>query len=198
VTEDADLGVRLFKRGYTTAIVESTTFEEANSQVGNWIRQRSRWIKGYIQTWLVHMRDPLRLIREIGFRGFLSFQFVVGGTFFAALINPIYWLLTTLWFLLEWKFIQVIFPGIIFFLGAFCLFLGNFAFTYMNVAGALRRGQYSFVKVALISPVYWALASVAAWVGFIQLMYKPHFWEKTAHGLNVTRSKEESAPKPTP
>ena len=190
VTEDADLGVRLFKRGYKTAIVESTTFEEANSQVRNWIRQRSRWIKGYIQTWLVHMRQPVRLIHEIGMKGFLSFQFVVGGTFFAALINPIYWMLTTLWFLLEWKFIQVIFPGIIFFLGALCLFVGNFAFSYMNVAGALRRRQYSMVKVALISPIYWALASVAAWVGFIQLLYKPHFWEKTTHGLYTEGKKE--------
>ena len=194
VTEDADLGVRLFKRGYKTAIVESTTFEEANSQIGNWIRQRSRWIKGYIQTWLVHMRNPVRLIREIGMLGFLSFQFVVGGTFFAALINPIYWLLTTLWFIYEWKFIQIIFPGMVFFLGAVCLFLGNFAFTYMNVAGALRRGQYSMVKVALISPIYWALASVAAWVGFVQLLYKPHFWEKTTHGLHPESRMENSTP----
>lgn len=192
VTEDADLGVRLFKRGYKTAIVDSTTFEEANSQVHNWIRQRSRWIKGYIQTWLVHMRHPLRLIREIGIKGFFSFQFVVGGTFFAALINPIYWMLTTLWFLSNWKFIQVIFPGIIFIMGALCLFIGNFAFTYMNVAGALRRGYYSMVKVALISPIYWALASVGAWVGFIQLLYKPHFWEKTIHGLYTEPKKEEA------
>ena len=192
VTEDADLGVRLFKRGYKTAIVESTTFEEANSQVRNWIRQRSRWIKGYIQTWLVHMRNPVRLFREIGLRGFLSFQFVVGGTFFAALINPIYWMLTTLWFLLEWKFIQVIFPGVIFFLGSLCLFVGNFVFTYMNVAGALRREQYGMVKVALISPIYWALASLAAWIGFIQLLYKPHFWEKTTHGLYTEAKKEDS------
>ena len=59
VTEDADLGIRLFKRGYRTRIVDSTTYEEANSQFGNWIRQRSRWLKGYMQTWLVHMRHPL-------------------------------------------------------------------------------------------------------------------------------------------
>jgi cellulose synthase/poly-beta-1,6-N-acetylglucosamine synthase-like glycosyltransferase len=192
VTEDADLGIRLFKRGYKTAIVESTTFEEANSQVYNWIRQRSRWIKGYIQTWLVHMRNPIRLIKDIEFEGFFSFQFVVGGTFFAALLNPIYWLLTTVWFLVEWKFIQVIFPGLVYFLGALCLFVGNFAFTYMNVAGALRREQYDMVKVALISPIYWALASVAAWMGFIQLLYKPHFWEKTTHGLHKEDSRDEN------
>ena len=59
----ADLGIRLYKRGYQTAIIDSTTYEEANSKLGNWIRQRSRWIKGYMQTWLVHNRNPLRLLR---------------------------------------------------------------------------------------------------------------------------------------
>jgi glycosyltransferase involved in cell wall biosynthesis/polyhydroxyalkanoate synthesis regulator phasin len=74
VTEDADLGIRLYKLGYRTRIVDTTTLEEANSQVNNWIRQRSRWVKGYIQTWLVHMRRPIRLIREIGFMAFFSFH----------------------------------------------------------------------------------------------------------------------------
>src|SRR5690606_41140971 len=68
VTEDADLGIRLYKEGYHTAIVDSRTWEEANSQFNNWIRQRSRWIKGYMQTWLVHMRNPFKLWNEIGMR----------------------------------------------------------------------------------------------------------------------------------
>ena len=183
VTEDADLGVRLYKRGYKTAIIDSTTYEEATSRVNNWIRQRSRWIKGYIQTWLVHMRHPLQLINEIGLKAFLAFQIVVGGTFFAALMNPVYWLLTTLWFLVEWELIQRIFPGAVFYLGGLCLFVGNFAFTYMNVAGAMRRRYYGMVKYALLTPLYWGLTSIAAWKGFLQLIVKPHFWEKTEHGM---------------
>lgn len=59
VTEDCDLGERLARRGYRTHILDSTTWEEANSHVGNWIRQRSRWVKGYIQTHLVHTRDSI-------------------------------------------------------------------------------------------------------------------------------------------
>ena len=62
VTEDADLGLRLARHGFLTVVVNSTTFEEANSDLGNWIRQRSRWVKGYMQTWLVHMRDPWQLV----------------------------------------------------------------------------------------------------------------------------------------
>jgi cellulose synthase/poly-beta-1,6-N-acetylglucosamine synthase-like glycosyltransferase len=183
VTEDADLGTRIFKRGYRTAIVDSTTYEEANSEIYNWIRQRSRWIKGYIQTWLVHMRHPLKLYKEIGGKAFWGFQFTVGGTFFAALLNPVYWVLTALWFFAKWGFIREIFPSLIFYAGAVCLYVGNFAFTYMNVAGAMRRGYYELVKYALLSPLYWGLASVAAWKGFWQLITKPHFWEKTHHGL---------------
>ena len=76
VTEDCDLGVRLFKKGYKTAIIDSTTYEEANSKVKGWIRQRSRWIKGYIQTYLVHTRDPIGFIRNHGIHA-LIFHLII-------------------------------------------------------------------------------------------------------------------------
>jgi cellulose synthase/poly-beta-1,6-N-acetylglucosamine synthase-like glycosyltransferase/type II secretory ATPase GspE/PulE/Tfp pilus assembly ATPase PilB-like protein len=192
VTEDADLGIRLYKRGYRTRIMDSTTYEEANSQTNNWIRQRSRWIKGYIQTWLVHMRHPLRLIKDIGLPAFFSFQLLIGGTFFALLMNPIYWMMTSAWYFFHLDFIQSMYPGFIFYIGAFCLYIGNFAFTYANVAGAMRRKYYDMVESAIFSPLYWGLMSIAAWKGFIQLIRKPHFWEKTTHGL------DQKAPKASP
>ena len=183
VTEDADLGVRLYKAGYKTAVIDSTTYEEANSEVYNWIRQRSRWVKGYVQTYLVHMRHPLRLWQQMGPRGFLSFQMVVGGTFFGFLVNPVFWLLTAAWFLFQWGWIRLVYPAPLFYVGAFSLYFGNFAFVYLNVAGCLRREYYDMVKYALLSPAYWALMSVAAWKGFLQLFYAPSYWEKTKHGL---------------
>ncbi len=183
VTEDADLGMRLYKRRWTTAVIDSTTFEEANCDLYNWIRQRSRWVKGYIQTYLVHMRDPLRLYRQVGLKAFISFQFVVGGTFFGYLVNPLYWLLTVAWFLFHLGIVREIFPAPIFYLGSIGLYVGNFAFTYLNVAGCLRREYYDMVKYALLSPIYWAFMSVAAWKGFLQLFYRPSYWEKTHHGL---------------
>jgi cellulose synthase/poly-beta-1,6-N-acetylglucosamine synthase-like glycosyltransferase len=89
VTEDCDLGIRLAKRGYRTAIVESTTYEEANSDTINWYNQRSRWIKGYIQSYMVHMRDPLEFIRKGSVKDFFIFQFVVGGKILSIFINPV-------------------------------------------------------------------------------------------------------------
>ena len=185
VTEDADLGIRLHKAGYKTAMIDSTTLEEANSELNNWINQRSRWIKGYIQTWLVHMRHPFRLLRQIGLKSFISFQLVVGGTFIF-LLNPIFWGLTTIFFFTNAGFIRELFPSFVFYAAAFQLFIGNFVFMYLNVAGSVQRGYFDLAKYALLSPLYWGLMSIAAWKGFTQLFYKPFYWEKTEHGLDNT------------
>ena len=94
VTEDCDLGMRIGLAGYQTLVIDSTTWEEANSQLYNWIRQRSRWIKGYIQTYLVHMRNPARSCRRFGLKNFISFQLVVGGAPLILLYAPFLWVMT--------------------------------------------------------------------------------------------------------
>lgn len=183
VTEDADLGIRLHREGYRTAMIDSTTLEEANSNVGNWIRQRSRWNKGYYQTWLVHMRNPFSLLSQTGLRGFMSFNLTMGSAF-VLLMNPIFWGLTTLYVLTQWGFIEQLFPGIVFYAASAMLFIGNFIFVYLNVAGSLQRGEFGITRTALLSPLYWGLMSWAAWKGFIQLFTNPFYWEKTEHGLD--------------
>lgn len=183
VTEDADLGIRLHREGYRTAMIDSTTLEEANSNVANWIRQRSRWNKGYIQTWLVHMRNPVALLSQTGVRGFTSFNLTMGSAFLL-LINPIFWGLTTLYILTQAGFIEQLFPGIVFYAASAMLFVGNFVFVYLNVAGSLHRGEFGLTRTALLSPLYWGLMSWAAWKGFIQLFTNPFYWEKTEHGLD--------------
>jgi cellulose synthase/poly-beta-1,6-N-acetylglucosamine synthase-like glycosyltransferase len=184
VTEDADLGIRLHREGYRTAMIDSTTLEEANSQVPNWIRQRSRWNKGYIQTWLVHMRHPMQLLSQTGPRGFVSFNLTMGSAF-VLLLNPIFWTLTTVFVLTRWGFIESLFPGIVFYAASSMLFIGNFNIVFRNVARGLHRGEFSLTRTALLSPFYWGLMSWAAWKGFIQLFTNPHFWEKTEHGLDT-------------
>ena len=188
VTEDADLGIRLSKNNWRTGVVDSTTYEEANPDLHNWIRQRSRWIKGYMQTWLVHMRHPITLLRTLGVKSFLSFQLTIGGTCVGFLLNPFYWLLTVAFILSEAGVIRAAFPGIVYFAASFGLIIGNFTFMYLNVAGSMRRGYFDLVKYALISPLYWVLMSWAAWKGLIQLITKPHYWEKTEHGLATERT----------
>jgi cellulose synthase/poly-beta-1,6-N-acetylglucosamine synthase-like glycosyltransferase len=80
--------MRLARFGYRSGTINSTTDEEAPARIGPWLRQRTRWFKGWVQTWLVHMRQPRRLLRDLGLPGFLAFQLVVGGNVLAALVHP--------------------------------------------------------------------------------------------------------------
>jgi cellulose synthase/poly-beta-1,6-N-acetylglucosamine synthase-like glycosyltransferase len=188
VAEDCDLGIRLAVAGYQTLIMNSTTWEEANSQIPNWLRQRSRWTKGYLQTYLVHMRDPLRLLQILGFRDFLSFQLIVGGTPIVLLLAPIFWLLILAYYIFQLEPIQQFrsthFLGYLDTLGHISLVFSNLSFLYLGICGAVVRGNYDLIQYVLLSPIYYALQSVAAWKGCFQLLTNPHYWEKTIHGLS--------------
>jgi cellulose synthase/poly-beta-1,6-N-acetylglucosamine synthase-like glycosyltransferase len=99
VTEDCDLGLRLSRYQLDTIVLDSTTYEEANSQFKGWIRQRSRWIKGYAQTYLVHMRHPLRMLRKGQYRQFISLQLLIAGKIISLFLNPFLWLMVAAFFL---------------------------------------------------------------------------------------------------
>jgi cellulose synthase/poly-beta-1,6-N-acetylglucosamine synthase-like glycosyltransferase len=183
VTEDADLGIRLARRKWKTAIMDSVTYEEANSRLGNWMRQRSHWHKGYMQTWLVHMRNPFRLWRELGTHGFFSVQMTIAGTIFGCFANPVFWALVGIWYATESNFVHTLFPTPVLYMGTLALFAGNFAFVYVGIAGCLRRKYYQGSKYCLLMPLYWLLMSIASIHALYQLVRKPHYWEKTVHGL---------------
>lgn len=197
VTEDCDLGVRIFKEGYVTAVLDSRTWEEANSRIGNWLRQRSRWIKGYMQTWLVHMRHPVKLYHEIGIGGFLGIQAVILGSILLPIINPWLWILLLGWFATKAGWIAELFWGPVYYMSLFLLAVGNVYFVYSNMFGmywiietAGKGGRknslfsHSVVKYALISPIYWILMSIAGYKALWQLFTDPFHWEKTRHGLS--------------
>lgn len=190
VTEDCDLGIRIFKRGWSTAIIDSVTLEEANSSWGNWVRQRSRWLKGYMQTYLVHMRNPFEFIRNHGWHAFV-FQLIIGARISFMLINPILWATTISYFAFYayvGPTIEEIFPSVIFYMAVFSLLVGNFSYIYNYMIGAVKREQYSLVKFVYLIPVYWLFASYAAAVAVYQLIVKPHYWEKTLHGLHLSKT----------
>jgi cellulose synthase/poly-beta-1,6-N-acetylglucosamine synthase-like glycosyltransferase/putative flippase GtrA len=183
VTEDADLGMRIFFRGWKTAILDSTTYEEATSRTYNWLRQRSRWVKGYMQTYLFFMRHPVRLARLMGFKAMLVFQLFFGAATLGLLINPFFWLLTVAWYVTHFAGIEQVFPWPLLYASTFALFFGNAVFALTMILGCFRRRNYEDVKWALFAPVYWIMMSIGAWKGFIQLCYKPQYWEKTDHGF---------------
>lgn len=188
VTEDADLGLRMAKRGYRTAIIESTTYEEANSNALNWYRQRSRWIKGYIMTYLVHMRRPGQLWHGVRKPHIISLQFIIGGKILSLFINPFMWLVTILYFAFRSQygaFIESFFPAPVLYTGVVCLIFGNFLYLYYYMIGLAKRGYWDLIKYAFLVPLYWLGMSIAAWKGVWEVITKPHYWAKTVHGLHL-------------
>lgn len=181
VTEDADLGVRLARRRLRTGTLRSATAEEAPIRLSAWMRQRTRWIKGWMQTYLVHNRHPIALLKDLGWRNFLFFQLYVGSLIVSSLIHTVFALSLGLviaqhglgwprladgWDLL-YLLVLVVGYG-----GAFGLAL----------RGLWRQGQIELAAYQLLLPVYWLLHAVAAVRAAIELLIRPYFWSKTQHG----------------
>jgi cellulose synthase/poly-beta-1,6-N-acetylglucosamine synthase-like glycosyltransferase len=184
VTEDADLGIRLTQKGYRVGVVDSTTFEEASCHAGNWIRQRSRWMKGYMQTFLVHTRRPLHLVQTIGPLGFIGFVFFIGGTVLSGLLNPLFWLLYLGWLVAAFSGFETVFPEPLLFLSLFNLLAGNGVLVFLNMLAPIRRGWLDLIPYGLTAFGYWVMISIATYKGLWQLLRNPFYWEKTQHGVS--------------
>jgi len=194
VTEDADLGVRVFEKRYKVGVVNSTTFEEANNEFFNWIRQRSRWIKGYMQTTLVHMRNPAKLVSKIGWRGFFGFNFFVSLTPITFLIYPVLLAFFLIYLTFDLKNVRVLFPDWVLYISIFNFVAGNALMIYINMLAVFKRRYYELILFALFNPIYWIMHSISAYKGLWQLIYNPFYWEKTNHGLTkVSHSASASA-----
>ncbi len=188
VTEDCDLGLRLSRYRLRTVVLDSTTYEEANSQVKNWIRQRSRWIKGYMQTYLVHMRNPMEFLQKGRLYELFSFQVVVGCGIGFIFLNPLMWLMLITYLLIGPSVIGVyhlLFPGPTLYMAEFCLIFGNFFYIYLYLFGCMKRKQFDLMPWAALIPFYWLLMTIAGMVAFWELLAKPHYWQKTVHGLHL-------------
>jgi glycosyltransferase XagB len=182
VTEDADLGIRASAQGMSVGITESTTWEEACSEWKAWIRQRTRWIKGYMVTALVHTRRPRTLWRETGWRGYAGLIGLIAGTPAMFLACPLvwgFWLYTFLggsvagFHLPPW--VQTATTA--------NLIIGNGAMILLGALAAWRRRAYDLMPFSLLNPAYWILHSIAAWRALWQLIFNPSHWEKTPHGI---------------
>ncbi len=198
VTEDADLGLRLARSGYECQTLNTRTYEEANVQLPNWLKQRARWLKGFLATWLVHMREPARLVEEVGLSGFWAVQAQTIGVFASALLHPFCLLVTA--FLLATE--NPLAPDANFFLAAvaglnLAVLVSGYAVTMIAGARALRLlGMRGWFLPLATMPAYWLLMSVAAWLALWQFITAPSHWNKTEHGLSNfhRRRRRQAAP----
>jgi cellulose synthase/poly-beta-1,6-N-acetylglucosamine synthase-like glycosyltransferase len=184
VTEDADLGMRLARFGYRSATIASTTYEEAPADCRRWLGQRTRWFKGWMQTWLVHMREPRQLFRDLGGAGMVAFQLIVGGNALVPLLHPVF-IVGLLWKVSKsalegdgW----MAFAGLMHYFAAACA--GYLTSAYIGWRGLSYRGVANKMGVLLYTPIHWLLLSLAAWRGAWELIWKPFRWRKTEHGLD--------------
>jgi glycosyltransferase XagB len=188
VTEDADLGIRLARYGYQTRVLHSSTYEEANPEIWNWLKQRRRWLKGFLQCWLVHNRNPLLLLGELKFKGFIVVQCMTLGIFLSSLLHPIL-LGFTIWNLQPGIWVEKIqdpIGGATIYLSIVILLLGYLSGILLSARGLRTIGIRSWGLVLLSIPAYWFLMSAAAWLALWDFCVAPYHWHKTRHGLSRT------------
>ncbi len=181
VTEDADLGVRLARFGYRCEMLDSTTWEEANCRALPWIRQRSRWLKGYGLTWLSHMRRPGGTLRDLGWKGFLGVNTILLSGLTSHLAMPlflIFWALsfgldtplfhslpTTAW----WGFVTI-------------MMLSEIAVYLIAIVAVSSEEKRHLLPYILTLPFYWMMGSLAAYKAVLEMLTAPFYWDKTEHG----------------
>jgi glycosyltransferase XagB len=191
VTEDADLAFRLATIGHTIEMIDSVTLEEAPNRLIVAIKQRTRWLKGYAQTGLVHSRAPIRSCRTIGVARYLCFNMLMLGTPLSLLLNPVMWA-TTLTYVVSRmtgnlaasSYIETLFPGPIFYAGGLVFLLGNGVLFYQKLLTPLRQEAYGLTRVLLFTPLWWAATSLSAYRALYELLIpsRRSTWALTPHG----------------
>ncbi|WP_380053181.1 glycosyltransferase [Falsihalocynthiibacter sp. SS001] len=182
VTEDADLGMRLARHGYRTEIIPTVTYEEANCRVWPWIKQRSRWLKGYAITWAVHMRNPLKLLQELGAWRFFGFQLLFLGALSQYVLAPLLW---SFWLVPFWDghpihlildHNPIVALGILFFTSEILAI----SVGMMAVSGLRHKHLLWWVPTLHF---YFPLGALASYKGLYELLVRPFYWDKTEHGI---------------
>jgi cellulose synthase/poly-beta-1,6-N-acetylglucosamine synthase-like glycosyltransferase len=193
VTEDADLGLRLHAFGHGITTISRPTLEDAPEHLKDWRNQRTRWMKGYMQTWLVSLRRPVDLTRRIGWRSMFTAQTLLGGVVVSALAHP-FVILSLPWSIgtglsapssgVDGTTLAAVFDATSV-LAAYAAFIG---LGYVSSTPVERR---MIRPILIMLPLYWLAISWAAWRAAFQLVTHPHIWEKTPHSPAVPSSQTE-------
>ena len=181
VTEDADLGMRLYRHGFRTELIDTVTEEEACCRPYHWVKQRSRWIKGYMVTWMVHMRDPLLLWRQLGPWRFLGFQVLFVATLSQFLLAPVLWSFWAVPLGLPHPVADAM-PRALFFT-VFWVFIATEIVNFIAVWIGMRGTKHRFSVLWIVSlHAYFPLGTLASYKAAWELVTNPFYWDKTSHG----------------
>ena len=165
-------------------MLASTTWEEAPPRFGIWFKQRTRWLKGWIQTYLVHTRELRQLHRDLGLRASAGFHALMGGLIVSALVHPLFYVLLAG----SWLSGELLQPAettagaVLWAVAWINLALGYLTSILVSMVSVWRRGRRGLAMFALLLPIYWLLISLAAYRAVYQFVRDPYLWEKTQHG----------------
>jgi cellulose synthase/poly-beta-1,6-N-acetylglucosamine synthase-like glycosyltransferase len=182
VTEDADLGVRLARHGYVTELIPTVTFEEANCRPWRWVRQRSRWLKGFMITYFVHMRDPIQLIRDLGFARFMGLQMIFLATFSQFALAPLLWSFWITMFGVAHP-VQSILGDTTIMTLIVLFFLSEILNITMALTAVSSQHHRHLMKWVLTMPLYFTLGALASYKAIYEMIVTPFYWDKTEHGV---------------
>ena len=188
VAEDCDLGMRLSRAGYQTAMLASTTWEEAPTSAGIWLRQRSRWSKGWLQTLLVQAREPITALRDMGWWRWTWMWLIIGGQILGLLSAPVGVVLAGCWWWQRWDLWDPAQPWTVSLLViSIGLVLAMPLLVVAHQLALIPRRAWRLLPWTLLLPAYWLCMGIATWRGCLQLITAPFLWEKTPHGAGVQR-----------
>ncbi|CUX24327.1 MULTISPECIES: glycosyltransferase family 2 protein [Agrobacterium] len=184
VTEDADLGLRLHRLGYRCGVIRRQTLEDAPTSLPVWLSQRTRWFKGWLQSWLVMTRTPFATAHAMGWFAYMTFQLLIGGMILSSLAHPLLFIsLAFMAMAIRENGFHLLFTwqGVLFFIDALNI-VGSY--TIFVLMGRTRMIAYEKRQVGrrwLAMPLYWLMLSVAAWRAVVELKTRPFVWNKTPH-----------------
>jgi cellulose synthase/poly-beta-1,6-N-acetylglucosamine synthase-like glycosyltransferase len=197
VTEDADLGIRLARHGYRTELIRTVTDEEANCRLWPWVKQRSRWLKGYAMTWAMHMRNPRKLLADLGWWKFFGVQVLFFGALSNFILAPLLWSFWSMPLGLHHPLQDIVPNGTFLALGA--LFLMSEVITVaigmLATSTPKHKGLWKWVPTLHF---YYPLGTLAAIKGLWEVVTRPYYWDKTAHGLHDMIADPEDEPPAEP
>jgi len=184
VTEDADLGIRLARKGYVTELISTVTHEEANCRAWPWVKQRSRWLKGFLITWMVHMRSPRALLRDLGFLRFMGVQTLLLATFAQFACAPLLW---SFWITLagfEHPVSVTLGAPVTAFM--IWIFIGSEIINLLvSMIAVSRREHRHLMGYVLTTPFYYPMAALSAYKAIKEMVVEPFYWDKTQHGVTT-------------
>lgn len=196
VTEDADLGIRLFRFGYRAEYLPSTTWEEANSRPISWVRQRSRWLKGFMMTWWIHARNPINLVKDLGVVSAVYVNILLLGGIVSYLSIPIFWAVLAGTFGVDLQRhlggADWVWTGAI-----VMMFAGQFVMLSAAFIAASEPGKRHLIPWVPTLIFYWPLGALAGFKALVEMVFAPHYWDKTEHGVySEPDTVSQTSPKP--